>query len=71
MNCAYPRKKRNSQAIEKSEQLFTEAISNKNYKKAGLAVLWCVFKDFGKEGILNALDNANSFMERKRYLKNI
>ncbi len=62
---AVPRKKRKSQAIEKSGKIFSEALHNKNYKKAALAVLWCVLVDFGKQGIMDALDYGNSFYERK------
>lgn len=62
---AIPRKKRKSKSIEKSSKLFSEFIENKDYEKAASVVLWCVFKDFAKEGILDALDYANSFIEAK------
>ena len=62
---AIPRKKRKSKAIEKSSQLFSKAMDIQDYKKASLVVLWCVFRDFASEGILNALDHANSSIERK------
>jgi len=62
---AIPRKKRKSKAIEKSSKLFSEAMDNQDYEKASAVVLWCIFKDFAKEGILNALDYANSFFESK------
>jgi len=64
---AIPRKKRKSKAIEISGKLFSEAIVNKDYKKAASAVFWCVLKDFAKEGILNAMEYANSFYERKEF----
>jgi len=62
---AIPRKKRKSKAIEKSSKLFSKFIENQDYERASSVVLWCVFRDFAKEGILNAIENANSFIERK------
>jgi len=63
---AIPRKKRKSEAIDKSSKIFTEAMNNQDYKRAASAVFWCVLKDFAKEGTMNALENANSFYERKK-----
>ena len=65
------RKKRKSQAIKKSEQLFSEAINDQDYKKAGLAVLWCVFKDFAQTGIMDALEEGNSFYERRKFRRGL
>lgn len=62
---AIPRKKRKSKAIEKSSKLFSKYLENQDYKRAALVLLWCVFKDFAEKGILNAIDHANSFIERK------
>lgn len=62
---AIPRKRRKSKAIEKSSKLFSKYLENQDYKRASLVVLWCVFKEFAKEGIMNALDYANSFIESK------
>ena len=66
-----PRKKRKSKAIEKSGKIFSEALDNKDYKKAAKAVFWCVLVDFAKEGIMNALDHGNSFFERKQFRRGL
>ena len=63
---AAPRKKRNSKAIEQSSKLFSKYMKNQDYRKAALSVLWCVFKEFAKERIINALDYANSYIKRKK-----
>lgn len=68
---AVPRKKRKSEAITKSGKLFSEALSNKDYQKAATAVFWCVLTDFAKEGIMNALDHGNSFIERKEFMRRL
>ncbi len=68
---AIPRKKRKNKSIEISEKLFTKAIHNQDYEKAALSVLWCLFKEFAKEGIMNALDNGNSFYERKKHYRGL
>ena len=68
---AIPRKKRKSKAIEKSGKIFSEALSNKDYKKAALAVFWCVLEDFAKEGIMNALDYGNSYFERRKFRRGL
>jgi len=68
---ATPRKKRKSKIIQKTEELFSEAISNQNYKKASLVVFWCVLKEFAKEGIMNALEDGNSFIERKKFRRGL
>lgn len=62
---AIPRRKRKSKAIEKSSKLYSKYLEKQDYKRASLVVLWCVFKDFAEEGILNALDDANFLIERK------
>ena len=66
-----PRKKRKSEAIEKSGKLFSEALHNKDYEKAALVVFWCVLKEFAYEGIMNALDYGNSFYERKKFRRGL
>ena len=68
---AIPRKKRKSQAIQKSEKIFSEALHNKDYKKASAAVFWCVLVDFAKQGIMDALDHGNSFYERKEFRRGL
>ncbi len=62
---AVPRKRRKSKAIEKSSKLFSKYLETRDYEKASAVVLWCVFKDFAQEGMLDALDHANSFIEGK------
>ena len=68
---AIPRKKRKSKTIEKSSLLFSEAMSNQDYKKAASVVFWCVLKEFTKEGIMNALDDGNSFYKRKKFRRGL
>lgn len=68
---AIPRKKRKNKTIEKSSQLFSDAIDNKNYKKAASVVLWCVLKEFAQEGIINTLEHANSFIESKKMRRSL
>jgi len=60
------RKRRKSEVIEKSSKLFSSFIGNEEYKKASNVVFWCVLKDFGIEGIMNALDDANFFILIKK-----
>ena len=68
---AVPRKKRKSKAIEKSSKLFSKYMENQDYKNAALVLLWCVFTDFAKEGVMNALDHANSFFERNKFYRGL
>ena len=68
---AIPRKKRKSKAIEKSSKLFSKFMNDKDYENASKVLFWCVLKDFAKEGILNALEHANSFIERKKYWRGL
>lgn len=68
---AIPRKKRKSKTIEKCGKLFSKYMSERNYKKASLIVFYNVLVDFGKEGIMNALDDGNSFFERRKLRKGL
>ena len=68
---AIPRKKRKSEIIKKTSQLFSEAMDNQDYKKAASVVLWCVLKEFAQTGIMNVLEDANSFIERKKFRRGL
>lgn len=68
---AIPRKKRKNETIKKSSQLFSEAMDNQDHKKASSIVLWCILKEFAQEGIMNALENANSFIEGKKFRRGL
>jgi len=62
---AYLRKKRRHPAIMESSLLFSKAINEGNYKKAAIIVFLTALQVGGTEGIMDALDNANSFYLRK------
>lgn len=62
---AIPRKKRRTKTIIQSDKLFSEAMGEKDYKKASSILFYCTLKEFAKEGIMGALDDANSFLKRK------
>lgn len=68
---AIPRKKRKNKSIEISSKLFSEFIDNKDYKKAGTVVFWCLLKEFAQEGIMNALEDGNSFYERRKFRRGL
>lgn len=68
---AIPRKKRKSEIIKKTSQLFSKAIDKQDYKKSASVVLWCVLKEFAQEGIINALDDANSFIKGKKFKRGL
>ena len=60
-----PRKKRRDKLTIKCEKLFSHAIKEKNYYKAGLIAFYNALKNYGAKGLLNALDNGNSLFIRK------
>jgi len=63
---AVPRKPRRDLVTKKCDKLFTKAMEEKEYEKGANIVLYNVFKNYAMTGILNALDNANSFLIRKK-----
>lgn len=68
MRHAVARKKRNHSAIKKSSQKFSDLIKKRDYKSAGYLVFQCALEVGGTQGIMCALDDANSFLNRKRLL---
>ncbi len=46
-------------------------MEEKDYEKGANIVLYNVFKCYGVKGIMSALDNANSFVERKKMLRGL
>lgn len=65
MGYAIPRERRNNPIITKTSKLFSKYIENRDYEKAAMISCWVVLKLFAKEGIMNALNNANSFLKRR------
>jgi len=59
------RKPRRDAVTKDCEKLFSKAISQKDYNKAGAILLYNVLKVYGKKGILSAMYDANRFILRK------
>lgn len=64
MKCS-ARKKRKNKMITDSSFAFSSYIGKNDYDSAGKIIYWTTLKIGGKDGIMNALDNANSFIRRK------
>lgn len=64
-HCAV-RKKRKHEAISKASPMFSKFIIDGEYELAALITYRTALEVGGTEGIMNALDNANSFVERKK-----
>jgi len=62
------RKRRNNKSIIKANSLFSEYIKKGKYRMAGKVVFWCVLECFAKEDIMNALNQANNFIKRRKRL---
>ena len=60
------RKRRIHPIIYQTSIIFSKAMHNKDYELCAKVVLFTVISLFGKEGIINALDRANSFIMRKK-----
>lgn len=67
MGTASVRRRRRNSAINRSSSLFSDSILKNDYKSAGKIVYWTSLKVNGEGGIMNALDNANSFIKRRSY----
>lgn len=65
MGTASARRKRKNSTIKSSSSAFSSYIEKKDYDSAAKIVYWTALKVGGKDGIMNALDNANSFIRRK------
>ena len=71
MAYAAVRKKRKHPAITKTDPLFAKAMDEGDYEKAAAIVFWATLKVGGVEGIMNALNSANSFIERKKLWRDL
>jgi hypothetical protein len=60
------RKPRKNKSIEFTSKLFSKFVREEDYEKAAKITFWCVLKEFAREGIMNALNDANSFIKRKK-----
>ncbi|MHA1285399.1 MAG: hypothetical protein ACTSQP_23090 [Promethearchaeota archaeon] len=65
MGTASARRRRKNKMISNSSSLFSSYLDKNDYNSAGKIVYWTTLKIGGKEGIMNALDNANSFIKRR------
>ena len=65
MGYAIFRERRNHPIITKASKLFSKYIENGDYEKAAMISCWVVLQLFAKEGIMNTLNNANSFLKRR------
>ncbi len=68
MAYAVPRKRRKHPIIDKNGQLFSDAMHEKKFDLASLYAFQTVLEMEGVnncEGIMNAMDNANSYIRRK------
>ena len=63
--CA-PRKQRKHPLIKLSSKYFSKALEVKDYKEAAEIVFSTGMVLFGKEGMMNAMEEANSYMKRKK-----
>jgi len=57
---------RKNEKIKKSEKLFNHYLEIGDYDNASKIVFITVLKEFGVDGIINTLDDANSFIKRKK-----
>jgi hypothetical protein len=62
---AIDRKPRTSKSIEFASKLFSKFVQEGDHENAAKITFWCVLKEFAREGIMNALNDANSFIKRK------
>jgi len=60
-----PRKRRKNKVITRSNELFSKYMDEKNYKSASDVVYVTALIIGGKRGLMNAMNNAISFMERR------
>lgn len=61
-----PRKRRNHPAIKKSSKIFSKCVENKDWKGASLIIFWTALKVGGVKGIMNTMEDAMSFLRRKK-----
>ncbi len=68
---AVPRKRRKHPAIDVASLIFSYAMRRKDYKRAAAITLWCTLEVVGAEGIMQALEDANSAIRRRKYRKEL
>ncbi len=62
---AVPRKRRKHPAIDKSAQIYSDAMHANDFKSAAAIALWTALEVGGVEGIMNAMEDANSYIRRR------
>ena len=65
MGTASVRRKRKDKAIIDSSSLFSDFIESGDYDSAASVVYWATLEVSGSQGIMDALDDANSFISTK------
>ena len=68
---AVPYKPRKHWSITIAIPLFDKAIRKRDYETASKILVWNALILLGSEGLINALDNANRAIERKKYRKGL
>jgi len=68
---ASARRKRKHKTIKDSSSAFSSCIYRGDYDSAAKIACHTALSVGGKEGIMNALDNANSFIKRERLRRGI
>lgn len=65
MGTASVREKRKNKAIIDSSSLFSDFVERGDYDSAASIVYWATLEVSGSQGIMDALDDANSFISTK------
>lgn len=65
MGTASVRRKRKNKAIIDSSSLFSDFVNSSDYDSAAKIVYWATLEISGPQGIMDALDDANSFISTK------
>ena len=60
------RKPRKSKSIGFASKLFSKFVREGDHENAARITFWCVLKEFAREGIMDSLNDAKSFIERKK-----
>lgn len=68
---AIPLKRRKNKIISKGSSLFSFYLYKNDYNSAAKIAYWTALKIGGKEGIMNALNNANFFIKRRSMRKGL
>lgn len=66
MRKVIPRKPRRDPSVIEGEKRFSDAVQKKDWEYAGTAVFWTALRVGGSEGIMRALENANSYVKRRK-----